>query len=69
VKASQQIYIEKCDYVNNNNNNNNKDNNDNNNNNNNNNNNFNLHPNIYIQMQKSVILGTCPIVRNFLSYK
>ena len=25
-----------------------------------------LHPNTYIQMQKSVILGTCSIVRNFL---
>jgi len=30
---------------------------------------LNLHPNTYIQMQKSVILGTCSIVRNFLSYK
>ena len=30
---------------------------------------LNLHPNTYIQMQKSVILGTCPIVRNFLNYK
>jgi len=28
-----------------------------------------LHPNTYIQMQKSVILGTCSIVRNFLNYK
>ena len=28
-----------------------------------------LHPNIYIQMQKSVILGTCSIARNFLNYK
>ena len=28
-----------------------------------------LHPNTYIQMQKSVILCTCPIVRNFLNYK
>ena len=28
-----------------------------------------LHPNTYIQMQKSVILGTCSIVRNFLHYK
>jgi len=28
-----------------------------------------LHPNTYIQMQKSVILGTCSIVRNFLIYK
>ena len=30
-----------------------------------------LHPNIYIytQMQKSVILDTCSIVRNFLNYK
>ena len=26
-------------------------------------------PNTYIQMQKSVILGTCSIVRNFLNYK
>jgi hypothetical protein len=53
---------------------------DNNNNNNNNNNNTNksltqslkrldLHPNTYIQMQKSVILGTFSIVRNFLNYK
>jgi predicted PurR-regulated permease PerM len=24
-----------------------------------------LHPNTYIQMQKSVILGTCSILRNF----
>jgi len=30
---------------------------------------LNLHPNTYIQLQKSVILGTCSIVRNFLSYK
>jgi len=30
---------------------------------------LNLHPNTYTQMQKSVILGTCPIVRNFLNYK
>jgi uncharacterized membrane protein YqjE len=29
----------------------------------------NLYPNTYTQMQKSVILGTCPIVRNFLNYK
>jgi hypothetical protein len=28
-----------------------------------------LQPNTYIQMQKSVILGTCSIVRNFLNYK
>jgi len=28
-----------------------------------------LHPNTYIQMQKSVILGTCSIVQNFLNYK
>ena len=29
-----------------------------------------LHPNTYIQLQKkSVILGTCSIVRNFLNYK
>jgi hypothetical protein len=27
---------------------------------------LNLHPNTYIQMQKSIILGTCSIVRNFL---
>jgi len=30
---------------------------------------LNLHPNTYIQLQKSVILGTCTIVRNFLNYK
>jgi hypothetical protein len=30
---------------------------------------LNLHPNTYIQMQKSVILGTCSIVTNFLNYK
>jgi hypothetical protein len=30
---------------------------------------LNLHPNTYIQMQKSVILGTCSIVRHFLHYK
>ena len=30
---------------------------------------LNLHPNAYIQLQKSVILGTCSIVRNFLNYK
>ena len=30
---------------------------------------LNLHPNTYIQMQKSVILGTCSTVRDFLSYK
>jgi hypothetical protein len=30
---------------------------------------LNLHPNAYIQLQKSVILGTCLIVRNFLNYK
>ena len=30
---------------------------------------LNLHPNAYIQMQKSVILDTCSIVRNFLNYK
>jgi len=29
---------------------------------------LNLHPNAYIQMQKSVILGTCSIVRNFLNH-
>ena len=28
-----------------------------------------LHPNTYMQMQKSVILGTSSIVRNFLNYK
>jgi hypothetical protein len=28
-----------------------------------------LHPNTYIRTQKSVILGTCSIVRNFLNYK
>ena len=38
-------------------------------NNNNNNNNNNLHPNTYIQLQKSVIPGTCSIVRDFLNYK
>jgi len=26
---------------------------------------LNLHPNTYIQLQKSVVLGTCSIVRNF----
>jgi len=30
---------------------------------------LNLHPNSYIQMQKSVILGTCSIAENFLNYK
>jgi len=30
---------------------------------------LNLHPNTYIQLQKSVILGTCSIVRNFVNYK
>ena len=30
---------------------------------------LNLHPNTYIQMQNSVTLGTCSIVRNFLNYK
>ena len=30
---------------------------------------LNLRPNTYIQLQKSVILGTCSIVRNFLNYK
>ena len=30
---------------------------------------LNLHPNTYIQLQKSVILGKCSIVRNFLNYK
>jgi hypothetical protein len=29
---------------------------------------LNVHPNTYIQMQKSVFLGTCSIVRNFLNY-
>ena len=28
-----------------------------------------LHPNTYIKMQKSVIFGTCSIIRNFLNYK
>ena len=30
---------------------------------------LNLHPTKYTQMQKSVILGTCSIVRNILNYK
>ena len=30
---------------------------------------LNLHPSTYTQMQKSVILSTCSIVRNFLNYK
>jgi hypothetical protein len=30
---------------------------------------LNLRPNRYIQMQKSVILGTCSVVRNFLNYQ
>jgi hypothetical protein len=30
---------------------------------------LNLHTNTYTQMQKSVILGTCSIVRNFLNHK
>ena len=30
---------------------------------------LNLHPNTYTQMQKSVILGTCLIVRKILNYK
>ena len=30
---------------------------------------LNLHPNTYIQLQKSVILGTCSTVRTFLNYK
>jgi hypothetical protein len=30
---------------------------------------LNFHPNTYKQMQKSVILGTYSIVRNFLNYK
>ena len=30
---------------------------------------LNLHPNTYIQLKNSVILGTCSSVRNFLNYK
>ena len=30
---------------------------------------LNLHPNTYIQMQESVVLGTCSTVRNCLNYK
>jgi len=30
---------------------------------------LNLHPNTYTQMQKSVILGICSILRNFLNHK
>jgi hypothetical protein len=30
---------------------------------------LNLHPNTYIQLKKSVILGPCSIVRNCLNYK
>ena len=30
---------------------------------------LNLHPHTYIQLQKSVVLGTCSIVRNFLNHK
>jgi len=30
---------------------------------------LNLYPNTYIQLQKSVILGTCSNVRSFLNYK
>jgi hypothetical protein len=30
---------------------------------------FDLHPNTYIQIQKSLILGTYSIVRNFPNYK
>jgi len=30
---------------------------------------INLHPSTYTQMQKSVILGTCSNVRNFLKYR
>ena len=30
---------------------------------------LNVHLSTYIQLQKSVILGTCSIVRNFLNYK
>jgi len=30
---------------------------------------LNLHPSTYTQLQKSVILGKCSIVRNVLNYK
>jgi hypothetical protein len=30
---------------------------------------LNLHTNTYTQLQKSVILGTCSVVRNYLNYK
>jgi len=30
---------------------------------------LNMHPNTYIELQKSLILATCSIVRNFLNYK
>ena len=30
---------------------------------------LNLHPNTYMQLQKSVFLGTCSIAKNFLNYK
>ena len=30
---------------------------------------LNLHSKTYIQLQKSVILGTCSLVRNFFNYK
>ena len=30
---------------------------------------LNLHPNTYIKLQKSVILGKCSVLRNFLNYK
>jgi len=30
---------------------------------------LNLHPNTYIQLKKSVIIGTCSIVGNVLNYK
>jgi hypothetical protein len=30
---------------------------------------LNLHPNTHIQLQKSVILGTCSFVRIFVNYK
>ena len=30
---------------------------------------LNMHPNTHIQMQKSVILGTCSTVRDFLNHK
>ena len=30
---------------------------------------LNLHTNTYTRLQKSLIIGTCSIVRNFLNYK